>query len=231
MKRHFEKELANLKTALMKMASLAEEATRLSIAAFLNGNTALAERVIGNDEQINSMEIEIDNSIVDLLALQQPVAVDLRFILAAQKINNDLERIGDHAVNIAQSAITFTGRGGNARLTELPQMVGIVESMLRDAIDGFIRPDASLGMSVLRKDDVIDEMNKNLIGNVIGQMKEHPELIEAGIDLIRVSRNLERVADLATNIAEEVIFIAQARIVKHHAEEKEPPPASHHTSS
>jgi len=221
MKRHFEKELESLKTTLIKMASLAEDAIRLTIKAFMTADVALAQKVVDNDERINSMEIEVDNAIVDLMALQQPVAGDLRFILAAQKINNDLERIGDHAVNIAQSAITFARREEATPLMELPQMVEIVESMLRDSIDAFINQDASLGMSVLEKDDIIDRLNVNLVQDFVQRMKSDQNLIEAGIDIIRVSRNLERVADLATNIAEEVIFVSQARVVKHHAEEKD----------
>jgi len=221
MKRHFEKELESLKTTLIKMASLAEDAIRLTIKAFMTADVALAQKIVDNDERINSMEIEVDNAIVDLMALQQPVAGDLRFILAAQKINNDLERIGDHAVNIAQSAITFARREEATPLMELPQMVEIVESMLRDSIDAFINQDASLGMSVLEKDDIIDRLNMNLVQDFVQRMKSDRNLIEAGIDIIRVSRNLERVADLATNIAEEVIFVSQARVVKHHAEEKD----------
>ena len=203
------------------MASLAEDAIRLTIKAFMTADVALAQKIVDNDERINSMEIEVDNAIVDLMALQQPVAGDLRFILAAQKINNDLERIGDHAVNIAQSAITFARREEATPLMELPQMVEIVESMLRDSIDAFINQDASLGMSVLEKDDIIDRLNMNLVQDFVQRMKSDRNLIEAGIDIIRVSRNLERVADLATNIAEEVIFVSQARVVKHHAEEKD----------
>ncbi len=220
MKRHFERELESLKIGLIKMASMAEEVVRLSIRALLEGDETLASRVIENDDRINAMEIEIDNAIIDLLALQQPVAVDLRLILAAQKINNDLERIGDHAVNIAQSAVSFLGRKENARLEDIQAMTAIAESMLRDAIDGFIHQDAGLCRAVLQKDDEIDQMNVRLVQSVIAQMKADKRSIDSGIDVIRVSRNLERVADLATNIAEDVIFILQARVVKHHAEEQ-----------
>jgi phosphate transport system protein len=223
MKRHFEKELESLKTTLIKMASLTEEVVREANESFLTGDEERATNVVENDERINSMEIEIDNAIVDLLALQQPVAIDLRLILATQKINNDLERIGDHAVNIAQSAMTFAGRGEAMPLMELPQMSKIAESMLREAIDGFIHQDPGMSMSVLKKDDIIDQMNVRLVQEVIAKMKTDRTSIDCGIDVIRVSRNLERIADLATNIAEEVIFILQARVVKHHAEEKESP--------
>jgi phosphate transport system protein len=217
MQRHFEKELESLQTTLIKMGSAAEDAMRMSVAALLERSASKAQTVIDGDERINSLEMEIDNAIVDILALQQPVAVDLRMILAAQKINNDLERIGDHAVNIAESALTLAGRQQQDALLELPKMAEIVLEMVRDALDGFIHREVSLGTKVLEQDDVIDEMNKSMTRQVIQLMKTDQKSIEAGLDLIRVSRNLERVADLATNIAEEVIFIAQARIVKHHA--------------
>ncbi len=219
MQRHFEKELESLQTTIIKMGSAAEEALRLSIASLLDASVDVAERVIENDDRINSLEVEIDNAIVDLLALQQPVAVDLRMILAAQKINNDLERIGDHAVNIAQSAIPLARRKPSDSLLELPKMAEIVQQMVRDALDGFIHREVSLGTKVLEQDDTIDDMNKSMTRQVIELMKSDQKSIETGLDLIRVSRNFERVADLATNIAEEVIFIAQARVVKHNAGE------------
>jgi len=222
MQRHFERELDSLKITIIKMGSIAEEAMRQSIQAMLDNNHALAQRVIDGDTRINTLEIEIDNAIVDLLALQQPVAIDLRLILAAQKINNDLERIGDHAVNIAQSAIGMEIRKCREPFQGLPAMGTLVQSMLRDALDGFIHNDPNLGNKVLVNDDVIDAMNQKVIQDVVERMKADQRTIECGLELIRVSRNLERVADLATNIAEEVIFIAQARIVKHHAEDQKP---------
>ena len=220
MKRHFEQEVESLKTNLIKMASLAEEAVGFSIQALLKNDTTLAGKIITEDERINFLEIEIDNAIMDLLALQQPVAIDLRLILAAQKINNDLERIGDHAVNIAESVVVLVKTRPEEPLLELPRMAEIAKDMLRNAIDGFIHNDAALGEKVLVQDDEIDELNRKMTRDVIQVMKNNVQMIEGGLELIRVSRNLERVADLATNIAEEVIFIAKARLVKHHAEEK-----------
>ena len=220
MKRHFEQEVESLKTNLIKMASLAEEAVGSSLSALLKQDTGLAEKIIREDERINFLEIEIDNAIMDLLALQQPVAIDLRLILAAQKINNDLERIGDHAVNIAESVVVLVKTHPEKPLLELPAMAEIAKEMLRNAIDGFIHNDPSLGEKVLVQDDEIDELNRKMTRDVLQIMKDNADLIEGGLELIRVSRNLERVADLATNIAEEVIFIARARLVKHHASEK-----------
>lgn len=219
MQRHFEKELESLQTNLIKMGSIAEDAVGSAIKALISNDTSLAKKIIDGDERINTLEMEIDNSIVDLLALQQPVATDLRLILAAQKINNDLERIGDHAVNIAESVVALVRTQFSAPLLELPKMAEIAQTMLRNALDAFIHRDSTLGKSVLVQDNVIDDLNRVMIQEVVKLMKGDLEIIDGGLDLIRVSRNLERIADLATNIAEEVIFITEARVVKHHAEE------------
>lgn len=201
------------------MGSVVEEAIALSIKALNQYDKELAKKVIDGDERVNSLEIEIDNAIIDLLALQQPVAVDLRFILAAQKINNDLERIGDHAVNIAESARALLTAEVQEHVLEIPKMAELAQSMLRNALDGFIHQDAQLGKAVLEQDDAIDELNRIMVAQVVQLMKSDQKTIDGGLELIRISRNLERVADLATNIAEEVIFITQARVVKHHAGE------------
>jgi phosphate transport system protein len=220
MQRHFERELEGLKTSLIKMGSLAEQAIGLSIDALLKQDAQLARSVIDSDGRINSLEIEIENAIVDLLALQQPVAIDLRLILAAAKINNDLERIGDHAVNIAESALAYCERRPEEPLLHLPRMAELTQKMLREALDSFIHNDPRMSKSVLAVDDHVDELNREMATEVIEVMRRDGSLIEGGLQVLRVSRNLERVADLATNIAEEVIFIAEARIVKHHAFEE-----------
>jgi phosphate transport system protein len=224
MERHFQKELEGVKTSLIKMGSVVEESVKLSTRAFLTGDAELAQRVIDSDNRINSLELEIDNAVIDLLALQQPVARDLRFIIAAQKINNDLERLGDHAVNIAESAVTMKSLPYIEILDEIPTMAALSQTMLKEALDGFILLDVTLARAVLKSDDQIDDLNRLVTRKVIELLKPNPQLIECGLELIRVSRNLERVADLTTNIAEEVIFQTQARIVKHHAEEKTDPP-------
>jgi phosphate transport system protein len=223
MQRHFEQELDGLKINLIKMGSLAEKAVHDSLQALLKDDTNTAQRVIDGEDRINSLEIEIDNSIVDILALQQPVAIDLRMILSALKINNDLERIGDHAVNIAESVFSLAKCEKDSYIY-LPKMAEVAELMLHNALDSFIHSDTKLGMVVLEMDDTIDNFNKDIFTQVIERMKNNQRSIEAGMHLIRVSRNLERIGDLATNIAEEVIFIAQAKIVKHHADETKPSP-------
>jgi phosphate transport system protein len=220
MQRHFIQELEALKSNIIKMGSFAEQAIAESIRALLERREDVARQVISQDQQINSYEILIDDAVVDLLALQQPVATDLRFILAALKINNDLERIGDHAVNIAESALACTTMDLLPPVIDIPQMAQITKGMLRDAIDGFIHSNASVARAVLRNDDIIDDLNKKVVHDLVALMRKEPERIEHALELIRVSRNLERVADLATNIAEEVIFIAEAQVVKHHLEKR-----------
>jgi phosphate transport system protein len=215
MERHFVKELEELKANLIRMGSFAEQAIADSIRALLDGRKEEAERVIQQDKQIDHYEIIIDDAVVDLLALQQPVASDLRFILAASKINNDLERIGDHAVNIAESALLCVSHPTTTTLVDIPQMAQITKGMLRDAIDGFIHRNPSICRAVLKSDDLIDKLNKGVVQSLTEAMRRDPACIDHALELIRVSRNLERVADLATNIAEEVIFMAEARVVKH----------------
>lgn len=220
MERRFEHELESLRTSLVKMGSVVEDSIGTAIRSLLNRDDALAQKVIDADERINSLELEIDNSILDLLALQQPVASDLRFILASQKINNDLERIGDHAVNIAES-VQALRQFPNVRPTEeIPRMAEITRTMLKEVLDSFIQPDPRLALEVLKRDDEIDELNREVARKVINLVRKDPQIIEGSLAIVRVSRNLERVADLATNIAEEVLFYTQARVVKHHAEER-----------
>ncbi len=219
MQRHFLQELERLKADLIRMSSLAEQAIADSIRAFLEQDTELARLVIARDERINSFEVQIDNEVVDLLALQQPVAIDLRFILAALKINNDLERIGDHAVNIAESAVPSSGSAPGIQ-EDIPRMAEVTKGMLRDAIDGFIHGNPSLCREVLKHDDVIDDLNRKVVRDMVIVIRTRPGAADQALELIRVSRNLERVADLATNIAEDVIFMTEAHVVKHHVERR-----------
>lgn len=219
MQRHFVQELESLKSRLIRMGSLTEQSIAESIRAVLERDAARARKVIDEDESINRMEMEIDNAVVDILALQQPVATDLRFILAAQKINNDLERIGDHAVNIAESALQYSAREPIDRPLEIPRMAAITKTMLREVIDAFVHDDARLARNVLSNDDEIDDLNRKIVDEMASFIREDTTFLYQALDIIRVSRNLERVADLATNIAEEVIFVAEARVVKHHSSE------------
>jgi len=224
MERRFEKELESLKTTLIRMGSVVEEQCKMAIKSVIDEDSVAAQKVIDSDDRINSFEIEMDNAVVDILALQQPVASDLRLILAAQKISNDLERIGDHAVNIAESTVQLAKTRPKEPLMEIPKMAEISQAMLRDALDSFVHVSSELAQAVLKRDDLVDDLNRSMTLEVIELLQKNKKFIEGGLELIRVSRNLERISDLATNIAEEVIFLAQARVVKHHAEEKKFPP-------
>ena len=219
MDRHFQHELESLKTMLIKMGSVVEDNISNALQALLEQKGSLAQKVFENEDRINTLELEIDNAIFDLLALHQPVASDLRFIIASQKINNDLERIGDHAVNIAESDLNLMKIKPIDSLLELPKMAVTTKTMLRNALDSFILLDPKLAQTVLETDDQIDDLNRSMTVSVIELLKSDRHTIECGLEFIRISRNLERIADISTNIAEEVIFHTQARVVKHHAEE------------
>ncbi|MEO6096742.1 MAG: phosphate signaling complex protein PhoU [Fibrobacteria bacterium] len=219
MERHFEKELNNLKATLEKMARLTQESLLYSTRALLEEDKALAEKCFSNERMINNLEIDIDHGVADFFALFQPVAIDLRFMLAIQKINNDLERIGDHCINIAQSAISVAGFHEKHGLMELPKMINIGQTMLHDACESFFTKNLQLARTVLETDDIIDELNRANTREAIHLVKNDPTSIEMALELLRISRNLERIGDLSTNVAEEVIFHVQARVVKHHADE------------
>jgi phosphate transport system protein len=215
MERHFQHELESLTTSLIKMGSLVEESYRLAMKAILDHDQHAARTAIEGDERIDSLELEIDNAIIDLLALQQPVARDLRLIIASQKLNNDLERIGDHCVNLAQSALTLVDETKGADKEYIPRMASIVGRMLRDALDSFIRLDPALAEEVLKSEELVDELNRSAVKTVVEDLKTDAVSVETGMERARVSRNLERIADLCTNISEEVVFFTQGRIIKH----------------
>lgn len=223
MERHFDKELNHLRTTLEKMARLAQESLECSTRSMLERDRTIAEKTFANEREINNLEIEIDHHVADAFALHQPVAIDLRFLLAIQKINNDMERIGDHCVNIAQSAISLAGFPPDSQLLSLPKMVAIGKAMLGDACESFFTKNMQLARTVLESDDSLDELNRSNTREAINLVKSDKATIELVLELLRVSRNLERIGDLSTNIAEEVIFHVQARVVKHHAEEKRKP--------
>lgn len=219
MKEHFAVRLEALRRRLILMAGEVEKQIRAAIDALTEGSAEKAREVIARDEEIDRFENQIEEETIQLLALEQPVAVDLRFLVGVLKINNDLERIGDHAVNVAESAERLAGRPAFAPAIEIPAMSEIVQKMLRDALDAFIAKDATLAEQVIRKDDVLDAKNEGVIRQLLTYMAETPSLISHCLELISVSKNLERVGDLATNIAEDTIFIAEAKIVKHHGVE------------
>jgi phosphate transport system protein len=217
--RHFQHELEQLKTRLLEMGGLAEECVRLAVKGLVDRDDALIERVLRGDEPLNALHIEIDNRCFTLLALYQPMAADLRTIVAAVKINTDLERVGDLAVNIGEAARRYRSHAPVKKLIDIPRMAGIAQAMLRDALDAFVRRDVELAQHVLSEDDRLDELKTQIFRELLTYMLQDPATIEPALDLILVSRHLERIGDHATNVAEDVIFIVSARDVRHHAGE------------
>jgi phosphate transport system protein len=217
-RRHFQEELEQLKTRLLEMGGLAEERVRLAVKGLVERDHDLIDEVlIGGDEPVNKLHIEIDNRCFKLLALYQPMAADLRTIVAAVKINTDLERVGDLAVNIAEAARRYASHPPVKKLIDIPQMATIAQSMLRDALDAFVRHDLDLAQRVLNEDDRLDALKTQIFRELLTYMLQDPHTIEPALDLILVSRHLERIGDHATNVAEDVIFIVSARDVRHHA--------------
>jgi phosphate transport system protein len=217
--RHFQEELEQMKARLLEMGGAAEEEVRLAIKGLVDRDEELIERVLTGDEPINALHIEIDNRCFTLLALFQPMAADLRAVVAAVKINTDLERVGDLAVNIAEAARRYALHPPVKRLIDIPRMAAIAQGMLRDALDAFVRRDVGLAKRVLDEDDRLDALKTQIFRELLTYMLQDPTTIEPALDLILVSRHLERIGDHATNIAEDVIFIVSARDVRHHAAE------------
>ena len=216
MKEHFSERLETLRRQLIAMGAEAEAQIAAAIEALVAGDAAKARAVIERDKVIDQMEVKIDEEAIDLLATQQPVASDLRLLVSALKINADLERIGDHAVNIAEAAERMSKTRPFKPWIDIPYMAEIARGMLQDSLDAFVRRDAALALAVCKRDDIRDERNKSMIRELLTYMAENPGLITACLEIIGVSKNLERVGDLATNIGEETIFIAQGDIIKHH---------------
>jgi phosphate transport system protein len=217
--RHFQEELEQLKTRLLEMGGMAEEEVRLAVKGLMDADADLIERVLTGDEPVNALHIEIDNRCFTLLALFQPMAADLRTIVAAVKINTDLERVGDLAVNIAEAARRYRTHSPVKKLIDIPRMATIAQTMLRDALDAFVRRDIDLAQHVLNEDDHLDLLKTQIFRELLTYMLQDPSTIEPALDLILISRHLERIGDHATNIAEDVIFIVSAKDVRHHSGE------------
>ena len=220
--RHFQEELAQLKARLLEMGGLAEEQVRLAVKALMERDRELVALALNGDEPINKLHIEIDGRCFTLLALHQPMAVDLRAIVAAVKINTDLERVGDLAINIAEAARRYAQHAPVKKLIDIPRMATIAQTMLRDSLDSFVRRDTDVAQRVLNEDDKLDALKTQIFRELLTYMLQDPGTIEAALDLILISRHLERIGDHATNIAEDVIFMVSARDVRHHAGEGQP---------
>jgi phosphate transport system protein len=219
MERHIERSLAKLEQHLHEMTGLCDESLDAAARAFVEGDAHLAEPAFRNERRINQLELEIDQEVVDALALFQPVAVDLRYLLAILKNNNDLERIGDHAVNIAQSAVTCATLELPTRL-ELKRMFELTQNMLRDACRSFFDRDLQTARMVLEADDMIDGLNRSTTREAVQMVKSGALSLEAALELMRIARNLERIGDLSTNIAEEVMFHVKAKVIKHKGDDQ-----------
>jgi phosphate transport system protein len=218
--RHFHDQLAHLKQRLLDMSDLATSLLDLSVDALLSRDANMAEAVVSGDNELDALELEVEDQAIGLLALQQPMARDLRFIIASIKVSNDLERVGDHAVNIAQSAQRLSQM--STVITpdpEIGDMARRARQMLRDSLTAFVRADGALGRDVCRADDEVDAMHNSVFRILVTHMMEDARTITPSLELLLVSRNLERVADLATNIGEDAVFLAEGKQIKHHAED------------
>jgi len=214
----FQREIDRLKKEILVLSAIVEESVQNAVRAIASRDSKLAQKVIETDSEIDQMEVDLEESCLKVLALHQPVAIDLRFIVAVLKINNDLERIGDLAVNIAQRAGFLALRPKvNIRLN-LTEMAERAQEMLHKSLDALINMDPILAKSVCASDDVIDNMHEEMYRVVEDTIREKPDEINSLIQLLSVSRQLERIADHATNIAEDVIYMVQAEVVRHHPE-------------
>ena len=221
MMRHFEEELENLRNRLLEMSGLVEDSVYRSVQSLIEKDEAAAQQVLQNEARINRMEIQIDELATSLLARVQPMATDLRFITAAIKINNDLERMGDISVNIVRRTLSLMREPVPKELVDIPHMATIAQSMIRKSLDAFVRKDAELARSILTSDDVIDQLRDSVYEELIGLMERDPTTVRQSINLMFIARALERLADHATNIAEDVLFLVEGVEVRHHVEVRE----------
>jgi phosphate transport system protein len=213
--RHFHTELSELRSLLLEMSTLAEELVRHAIESLREGDPALAEAVVLGDRELDAIEMEVEDRCIHLLALQQPLARDLRFIAMAMKVSNDLERVGDHAVNIAQTVQRLGDFPPLVQPPEIEEMARLASGMLSDALDGFVRGDAAAAREVCKRDDRVDALHESMFRILLTHMMEDPRRIGAAMEIFLVSRNLERIGDLATNVAEDTVFLVEGRSIRH----------------
>jgi len=213
--RNYQEELEQLRVRLLAMGGLAEERVRAAMQIIILRDQGLIDGVLKGDEPINELHKEIDNRCFRLLALRQPMASDLRSILAAVKINTDLERVGDLAVNIAEAGRRYLQHPPVKPLIDIPRMAEIAQRMLREAIDAFVKRDPALAQAVLAQDDTLDGLKDQVFRELLTYMLQSPQTVEPSLDLILIARHLERIGDHATNIAEDVIFMVSAKDVRH----------------
>jgi phosphate transport system protein len=217
MERHFEREIEQLKMRLTRMAEVVEDQVNRATQALLNGDVYDARQVMGRDHEVDDFDTEIDRECQRIFALTQPVAMDLRLLMASLGINSQLERIGDIAVNIAERVKPLRDHRDLLKSTHIPEMAEIALIMLQESIAAFFKGDPEIAQRVLASDDVVDDLNRKAFQQVVARMKEDTSIVEPGAHLLILSRHVERLADHATNIAEDCIFVVQARMVKHNA--------------
>lgn len=218
-RRRFGEAMDTLQDRLMEMAGLVEDLVSLAIEAVLDRDASAADEARGRDEVIDALEIEIDERVMELLALQQPMARDLRQIFTATKVSNDLERVGDHAVNMAKAAARLAEHPALPEGRELREMARITRGMLADALGAWVSRDPETARDVCARDDEVDDLRRSLFRIMVTHMLEEPRRITAALEVILVSQNLERIADLSTNISEDVVFLVEGKTIKHHAEQ------------
>ncbi len=211
--------LTQLRKSLLEMASLVEAQIAESIQSLVERNEALARRVLEREVQVNEREIQIEEEVVRFLALFHPEAEDLRTAIMILKINNDLERVGDHAENIAYASLDLLQYSPVKPLIDIPRMARIAQGMLHDALDAFVERNAARAEAVLSRDDEVDALRDQIVRELITYIAARPQVVEPALKLIQVAKDLERVGDLATNVAEDVVYMVEGRIVKHHRDE------------
>ena len=217
MARHIERQLGQLKERILRIGTLVEEAIAKSITALINRDTPLAQRVMASDEEIDRMEVEVEEECLKILALYQPVAADLRLVVSVLKINNDLERIGDLAKNIAKRVAQLANAGDIELPAEIRTMATLAQEMVKESLDAVVNGDPALARRVREEDDAVDEARQRVRQMVLAGIKAEPERVESLLRINSVSKHIERIADMATNIAEDVIYMVEGDIVRHRA--------------
>jgi phosphate transport system protein len=217
-RRRFHDELEILQERLLEMAGLVEKVIGEATEAVLARDASVAEKVIETDYRVDELEMEIDERVIELLALQQPMASDLRQIVTTNKISNDLERMADHAVNISKAARRLTDTPPLPEIRELSEMTEVVRGMVADALGAYVSRSAGTARMVCIRDDRVDDLRRSLFRILVTHMLEEPRRLSGALELLLVSQNLERIGDLATNICEDVVFLVEGRTIKHGAE-------------
>ncbi|HEY4492147.1 MAG TPA: phosphate signaling complex protein PhoU [Acidobacteriota bacterium] len=219
--RHFDEELDELKQTLLRMAAKAESMIHDSIQALVKRDPTMGDRILQLEDEVNRLQLEIDDRAFKLLALQQPMAHDLRFIIAAMKISSDLERIADQAVNITENTKILLQFPELKPLIDIPKMAEITKAMVRDSLDAYVDSNAPKAREVVVRDDTVDALKDQVFREVLTYMISDPRTIQVGLQLILVARHLERIADHATNIAEDVVYMVEVKDIRHHSEEQQ----------